>query len=96
MNQNNHSCKICGTEYYFCDYCGQQTSFTPYKSVCCSIECYSKYMDAVLAARGELEPVTVQTATPVVEEVDEVISETVSEVTFDEVPESTYTKSKRK
>jgi len=90
MNKNNHVCNICGTEYYFCDYCGQQTSFTPYKSVCCSIECYSKYMDALLEARGELELITVETIVPVVEED---IAE--NEIT-EEITEFTEIKTKRK
>lgn len=90
MNKNNHVCKICGTEYYFCDYCGQQTSFTPYKSVCCSIECYSKYIDAVLKARGELEPVVVQKIEPVV---DKTVAE--NEI-VEELEDLTEKKSKRK
>lgn len=69
INEPNHTCRTCGKEYHGCDYCEEQHTFTPWKSVCCSIECYSKYLDAVLAARGELESVTVKTVTPIVEEV---------------------------
>lgn len=87
MNQNNHVCKVCGAEYYFCDYCGQQVSFTPYKSVCCSIECYSKYLDDILASRSEVELVTTKNTEPIVKEV---IAEN------EKAEESTEVKSKKK
>lgn len=88
-NKPNLTCRTCGKEYYACPDCEKNGLW---KSIACSFECYTKYVDAVLEARGELEPVTVQTIEYKVEElvVDDVVIE-------DEIHEElTETKSKRK
>ena len=73
MKENNHFCRTCGKEYYACPDCEKNGLW---KSIACSFECYTKYIDAVLEARGELEPVTVQKFKPVFEEtVQEVVTE---------------------
>jgi len=65
-NKPNLTCRTCGKEYYACPDCEKNGLW---KSIACSFECYTKYVDAVLEARGELEPVTVQKFKPVVEEI---------------------------
>lgn len=53
MKKTNHTCKICGEKYYACDYCEQEHTFTPWRSVCCSIECYKEYLKLITDARNE-------------------------------------------
>jgi len=41
---HNHNCIICGEGYYYCNDCGAMKSFTPWRRVACSIECYQTYL----------------------------------------------------
>ena len=40
----NHHCIICGTGYYHCNDCDKMKSFTPWRKVACSTECYQTYL----------------------------------------------------
>ena len=51
-NKPNHICKNCGVEYYACNDCDRINSW---RLVACSSECYQKYINAVLIARGEIK-----------------------------------------
>ncbi len=52
FKEPNHICKNneCKKAYYACDYCDRISSW---RSMCCSIECYDKYMEQLLIARGK-------------------------------------------
>lgn len=54
MGKPNKICKTCGKPYYGCTTCENEVKFTPWRSICCSIECYKEYLQEVLEARGEL------------------------------------------
>jgi len=41
---HNHNCIICGEGYYYCNDCGAMKSFTPWRRVACSTECYQSYL----------------------------------------------------
>jgi len=45
MAEYNHTCIICGKKYDHCDKCRQVNSW---KAICCSIECYQKYIKPVV------------------------------------------------
>lgn len=40
----NHRCIVCGEGYYHCNDCSNMKSFTPWRSVACSAECYQAYL----------------------------------------------------
>lgn len=44
IKEPNHVCWVCGTEYWACDLCDARASW---RSICCSRECYEKYMSSI-------------------------------------------------
>lgn len=40
----NAKCSICGTKYHVCNDCKNTKSFTPWKMVACSMNCYKIFM----------------------------------------------------
>ena len=44
MKQHNHHCIVCDTGYHFCDDCSKINSFTPWRTIACSIECYQAHL----------------------------------------------------
>lgn len=43
-NKINHHCIICGKGYYHCNDCNEMKSFSPWRKVACSTECYQAYL----------------------------------------------------
>lgn len=44
VKQHNHHCIVCGTGYHFCNDCSRIASFTPWRKVACSTECYQAHL----------------------------------------------------
>ena len=42
--QNNHTCILCGVNYYACDDCSKIKSYTAWRTVCCSRHHYMIYL----------------------------------------------------
>lgn len=51
----NHKCIICGQEYYHCNDCDKMQTFTPWRRVACSVECYQVYLGWLMYREGELD-----------------------------------------
>ena len=69
----NHICKNpeCKKEYYACNYCDKINSW---RSACCSIECYEKYIDIVRKERSKQYPIRIDMTEPEVKNMVENIS----------------------
>lgn len=48
-----HHCIICGKSYKFCDSCRNIRSFTPWRTIACSAECYQAYMIILACQRNK-------------------------------------------
>lgn len=42
--QLNATCSVCGKKYHMCSDCSEVKSFTPWRTVACSTECYKIYL----------------------------------------------------
>lgn len=43
-NYLNTTCSICGHKYHICNDCSKTASFTPWRSIACSANCYKIFM----------------------------------------------------
>lgn len=44
VKQHNHHCIVCGSGYHFCNDCNKVASFTPWRKIACSVECYQAHL----------------------------------------------------
>ena len=44
VKQHNHHCIVCGTGYHYCNDCNKIASFTPWRKIACSNECYQAHL----------------------------------------------------
>lgn len=44
LKQYNHHCIVCGTGYHYCNDCNRIASFTPWRKIACSVECYQAHL----------------------------------------------------
>lgn len=42
--KSNAKCSICGTRYHICNDCNNAVSFTPWRTIACSINCYKIFL----------------------------------------------------
>lgn len=52
--KTNHRCIICGKKYYHCNDCDRMKTFTPWRRVACSSECYQTYLAWRMYQDGEM------------------------------------------
>ena len=52
--KTNHRCIICGKMYYHCNDCDRMKTFTPWRRVACSSECYQTYLAWRMYQDGEM------------------------------------------
>lgn len=52
--KTNHRCIICGKLYYHCNDCDRMKTFTPWRRVACSSECYQTYLAWRMYQDGEM------------------------------------------
>lgn len=94
-NEANHKCWVCKTEYYNCDACNITDKW---KAICCSKECFDKYME-MISAPAEVTEAPAVVVEPEVEtsDVEVVVAEVEDEsVELDDTPKPEVTKSAKK
>lgn len=76
MGKPNKECFECGKPYEICYICDTETRFS-WREVCCSIECYTKYLEKI---NGDLDEVKQDVVKSRTKSKEEIISDVIEEV----------------